>query len=120
MWRPTMFLLCLIAALSGTPLRQAEAASDFARSFGELGQGDVIETIDGGVGDDEEASVLKAGSDSYSLAATILLARADVCFTPISPVSFLLRIGDRGWVDLTGSFPARSDRRFAWLQRFLF
>src|SRR5262249_42015003 len=32
-WRPTMFLLCLIAALAGTPLRQAEAAGDLARSL---------------------------------------------------------------------------------------
>ncbi len=120
MWRLTMFLLCLIAALSGTPLRQAEAASDFARSFGEFGQGDVIETIDGGVGDDEEASVLKAGSDSHSLAATIWLAMADVYFTAPSPVSFLARIGDRGRADLTGSFPASAGRRFAWLQCFLF
>jgi hypothetical protein len=49
-----MFFLCLIAAVAGTPLRQAEAASDFARAFGELGQGNVLETIDGGVGDDKE------------------------------------------------------------------
>ena len=38
MWRLTMFLLCLIAAVSGTPLRQAEAANDFARSIGESGK----------------------------------------------------------------------------------
>ena len=30
MWRPTMFLLCLIAAMAGSPLRQAEAAGDLA------------------------------------------------------------------------------------------
>ena len=51
-----MFLLCLIAALSGTPLRQAEAADDFARTFGECGQSDVLHTVDGGVGDDKEVS----------------------------------------------------------------
>jgi len=120
MWRLTMLLLCLIAALSGTPLRQAEAANDFARSFGEFGQGDIIETIDGGVGDDEEASILKAGGDTHSLVATILLAMADVCFTPPSPVSSLPKIGDRRRADLTDSLPASSDRRFAWLQCFLF
>src|SRR5947209_894402 len=56
-WRSTMLLLCLIAALSGTPLRQAEASSDFARSRAEPGQ-DHVETIDGGVGDDAEVAVL--------------------------------------------------------------
>ena len=63
MWRSTMLLLCLIAVLSGTPLRQAEAASDFARSRAELGQ-DHVETIDGGVGDDAEVAVLKDGGDT--------------------------------------------------------
>jgi len=120
MWRLTMFLLCLIAALSGTPLRQAEAANDFARSFGESGQGDVIETIDGGVGDDKEASILKASGDTHSLVAPILLALAEVCFTPAIPVSSLPNVDDRRRAKLSGSPPVRSDRRFAWLQCFLF
>ena len=120
MWRLTMFLLCLIAALSGTPLRQAEAANDFARYFGEFGQGDVIETIDGGVGDDKEASILKAGGDAHALAATILLAMADVHFTPFLSVAYLPNIGDHRQADLSGSLPTNSERRFAWLQCFLF
>src|SRR6516164_4806962 len=80
MWRLTMFLMCLVAALCGTPLRQAEAASDFARSIAEFGQGDVVEPIDGGVGDDQETSILKAGDTTDSLTATILPAMADVGF----------------------------------------
>jgi hypothetical protein len=60
-----MILLCLIAALSGTPLRHAEAASDFARSRAGLGQNHV-EAIDGGVGDDAEVAVLKDGGDNWS------------------------------------------------------
>jgi hypothetical protein len=36
----------LYAALSGTRLRQAEAANDLARSYGEFGQGDAVQTID--------------------------------------------------------------------------
>jgi len=60
-WRPTMLLLCLIAALAGSPLRQAEAAGDLARSLAELDGGDVIEAIDGGVGDDAGESILTAG-----------------------------------------------------------
>ena len=66
MWRHLMLVLCLIAASSGTPLRQAEAASDFARSLAELGEGHV-ETIDGGVGDDAEIAVMKAGSGTHRL-----------------------------------------------------
>lgn len=31
MWRPVIYLLCPIALVAGTPLRQAEAASDFLR-----------------------------------------------------------------------------------------
>ena len=121
MWRLTMFLLCLIAALSGTPLRQAEAANDFARSFGELwARASVIETIDGGVGDDAEASILKAGGDTHSLPATILLAMADVHFTSPILASSLPNIGDRRRADLLGVLPASSARRFAWLQCFLF
>jgi hypothetical protein len=88
-WRLTMFLPCLIAALSRTPLRQAEAADDFARSIAELGRGDVIETLDGGVGVDTEASILKAGSDTHFLSATILQAMADVDLTPPVTASFL-------------------------------
>ena len=44
--------LALLAALSGTPLRQAEAASDFARSAAEWLQAGSVEEPDGGVGDD--------------------------------------------------------------------
>jgi hypothetical protein len=119
MWRLTMFLLCLIAALSGTPLRQAEAADDFARSIGELGQGDVIETIDGGVGDDIEASILKAASDTHVLSATFLLATADVHFTPLI-TAFLPNIGDGRSPDLSSLLAITSDRWFAWIQCFLF
>lgn len=119
MWRLTMLALCLIAALSGTLLRQAEAADDFARSLGELGQGHVIEIVDGGVGDDTEASILKAGGDTHSLTATILVA-ADVHFTPLIPILSTSNLGDRRQVSLSGLLPASSGRRFAWLQCFLF
>ncbi len=120
MLRLTMFLLCLVAALSGTPLRQAEAANDFVRSFGEYGQGDVIETIDGGVGDDEEACILEPAGDAHSLAATILLAKAHVHFMPSLSVSSLPNIGDYRRAGLSGSLPTNSERRFAWVQCFLF
>ena len=120
MWRLTMFMLCLIAALSGTPLRQAEAADDFARTFGECGQEDALHTVDGGVGDDKEVSILKAGGDWQSLPSTILLATVDVHFSSLIPSSFLPKLGDRGQTDLLGLLPASASRRFAWLQCFLF
>lgn len=121
MWRLTMFLLCLIAALSGTPLRQAEAANDFVRSFGgEFEHGDVLQTVDGGVGDDAEVSILKPSTDTQSFPATILLAMPVVHFNSELPSSFLPKIGGRGPVDLRGLLPAGSARRCAWLQCFLF
>ena len=120
MWRLTMFLLCLIAALSGTPLRQAEAADDFARAFGECGQGDALHTVDGGVGDDKEVSILKAGGDTQSLPATILLSTADFNFASLLPASFLPKFGGRRHADVSGLLPVSSARRFAWLQCFLF
>ena len=66
MWRPTMSLMCLIAALSGTPLRQAEAAHDFSHAIAEVGVGDVVDETDGGVGDDAGDTILKAGNDAGS------------------------------------------------------
>jgi hypothetical protein len=114
-----MFLLCLIAALSGTPLRQAEAAEDFARSLGEMTQGHVLEAIDGGVGDDSDASILKAGPDAHSLTAmvSVLMETVEV---QLSPVSSLPNIGDRRRAEVSSPPPASGDRRFAWLQCFLF
>jgi hypothetical protein len=55
-----MRLLCLIAAMSGVPLRQAEAASDFVRALGALADaGAALAEPDGGVGDDQAETVLK-------------------------------------------------------------
>ena len=59
MWRFTMFFSCLIAALAGSPLRQAEAAGDLGLA-GRRVVGDVIETVDGGVGDDAGETTLTA------------------------------------------------------------
>jgi hypothetical protein len=120
MWRLSMFLLCLIAALSGTPLRQAEAADDFVRAIGELGQGDVIETLDGGVGDDTEVSILTAGSGTHFLSPTAFLAAADVHLPPLITASSLSNIGDHRRTGLSGLQAVSSGRWFAWSQCFLF
>jgi hypothetical protein len=120
MWRPTMFVLSLIAALAGTPLREAEAANDFARSFGENGHGDAIETIDGGVGDDTEVTILKAAGNTQSLTAMNLLVMVDDQIMPSIAIISVSHTGGRRWSDPPGSLPACCGRRFAWLQRFLF
>ena len=55
--RRSMFLLSLIAALSATPLRLAEAAADQARDRAEPGVVGGVEAPDGGVGDDSDATI---------------------------------------------------------------
>jgi hypothetical protein len=62
-------LLCLILAFAGQPLRQAEAAGDFARALAHLAAGGTIEMIDGGVGDDPGEATLKAGSSEVATPA---------------------------------------------------
>jgi hypothetical protein len=114
-----MLLLCLIAALSGTPLRQAEAASDFARSRAELGQ-DHIEMIDGGVGDDVEVAVMKDGGDTPSFQANIPLATADGLLTPLLPLMFSPGFGQRCPPGQAATLSPGSDRCHAWLQCLLF
>jgi hypothetical protein len=54
-------LICLIAALSGPVLRQAEAAGDLARQIAELGDAGSAEKPDGGVGDEPESALLRVG-----------------------------------------------------------
>jgi hypothetical protein len=49
-------LLCLLASLTGTPLRQSEAADDLSRALAKLFLPATIETPDGGVGDDSEVA----------------------------------------------------------------
>ncbi len=119
MWRLTMFLLCLTAAFSGTLLRQAEAASDFERARGEILHGNVIELIDGGVGDDSGATITRAGGNTHLSPATGLLAPAATVFPPPSRDSSLPILDDRRWAELLTSLPAGYARRHAWLQCFL-
>jgi hypothetical protein len=115
-----MLLLCLISALSGTPLRQAEAASDFARSLAGLREGHV-EVIDGGVGDDVEVAVLKSGSDTQALRAMTPLTTAEGFLTPYLPAAWSLPgLGQRHPFDRAATPPTASIRRQAWLQCFLF
>ena len=84
------------------------------------GHGDHIETVDGGVGDDKEASILKAGGDTHSLAATICWRWRTSTSLRSIPVSSLPRYWRSSQADLLGLLPTCSARRFAWLQCFLF
>jgi hypothetical protein len=120
-----MVLLCLIAALSGTPLRQAEAASDFARACAALlDSSGTIVLPDGGVGDDRGETTLRGdGSpDVVSLPnwcwdrlAEIDAPPLAVIPLPAQPVrsSFPHRRGRAIWL------PSDANQRHAWLQLFL-
>jgi len=114
-----MFLLCLIAALSGTPLRQGEAASDFARSLAESEGGQIVEMIDGGVGDDSGATILNASGDTHSAPATIP-ASADGMVPPLVSGLSPSVTDDRRRANRTAWLTAGPVPRQAWLQCFLF
>jgi hypothetical protein len=112
--RRLMFLLSLVAALTGTPLRLAEAAHDMACALAESGGGDVIEVPDGGVGDDSDATIK---SDSILAFVTILFAvLIFLCFflAPQTSWRVLQRRADRP-PRLVASLP----QRLALLECFL-
>lgn len=111
--RRLMFTLSLIAVLSATPLRQAEAAHDFACAVGDPDEGTEIEVPDGGVGDDSDATI-RASITSAPTTFTFLE------ITPPDPDRLLLRLRlthGREWP------PPRPEvrllRRLADLQSFL-
>jgi hypothetical protein len=116
-----MFLLCLIAALAGSPLRQAEAAGDLARSLAELDGGDVIEVIDGGVGDDAGESILTTGGRARAGATSEPPAIDHGPFPPRASTESLPP-GDADSRSPHPAGPLTSDpaRRYAWLQAFRF
>ena len=114
-WRPLMFLLCLVAASSGTPLRQAEAADDIARTL--AGSGDSgIEAVDGGVGDDSGETVVVRGGPGHAIADAIPPAPPYLIAPPPSPIGR----GEHRTDGRDAPPPMGSARRHAWLQRLLF
>jgi hypothetical protein len=114
-----MLLLCLIAALSGTPLRQAEAAGDFARAWVDVGPGHV-ETIDDGVGDDADVAILKDGGDAPNVGAILPPTAAEPLSAPPRLSMSSTAFGQRCPIDPAAALPPGSARRHAWLQCFLF
>ena len=113
------FMFCLIAALSGTPLRQAEAASDFARSHAESPREGDIETIDGGVGDDSGATIHKNDGVEQTRAGDQPSAGWHV----IAPAVAATDLSNAHWQLRSAPWASTSSttaRRRAWLQCFRF
>ena len=111
-------LLILVAALTGTPLRQAEAAGDLGRSLRELVQPANMEEPDGGVGDDSGVGTLSTShaialADPFTLATPFRLAPTSIGLPITAGGEDALR--ERVWCP---SNPPNC--RHAWLQIFLF
>jgi hypothetical protein len=118
--RRSAVFLCLLAALTGTPLRQAEAAADFARSLAELTVAVNLEEVDGGVGDDTETATWKPvgpAADSVSISRTSWSE-----LLPQSPRDLIRPTPDRS-CHRPGRITERlttDGQRHAWLQVYLF
>src|SRR4051794_30591910 len=110
-----MFLMALIAALSGTPLRQVEAASDLARSIAELGDGNIAEETDGGVGDDAHVALAADDDSDHSPDAWDGGLLAPTSLRCLIPQAGLYRPARE-----SSPPPTCPGRRQAWLQCFLF
>jgi hypothetical protein len=110
-------LMTLIAALTGTPLRQTEAADDLCRSMIELLQTANIETPDGGVGDDSEVGTL-SGPHTCSLADPLTSA-APLLLPPVSAGSPATPGEVEALREAVWWPPNPPNVRHAWLQTFL-
>lgn len=111
-------LMTLIAALTGTPLRQAEAADDFCRSMIELLQPANIEIPDGGVGDDSGVGTL-SGPHTCSL-ADVLTSTAWHPLPPVSAESPATPAEIEALKEVVWWPPNPPNVRHAWMQSFLF
>jgi len=111
-------LMTLIAALTGTPLRQAEAAADLCRSMFELHQTTDVEVPDGGVGDDSGVGTLSALFTSNLadlFASTVSLLLPPVSAEPPVTPDEIEALREVVWWP-----PNPPNVRHAWLQSFLF
>ena len=108
-----MFLLSLVAALCGSPLRLAEAAEDFAEALSERDDRPMVEQLDGGVGDDPELAIKSAAKPLVSTDCPDAGPAAwDLSNLP-------LRIPSARLAEIRPAPPPGVPRRLAWLQRFL-
>jgi hypothetical protein len=119
MCRPTLFTMCLFAALSGSLLRQAEAASDFVRFVAGFEDRQDIEQIDGAIGDDSGATILRASSPN----ALRVMQPSNSLDVPLPPIPHIVSLavgGNRGKTKGVATLFVGSVRKHAWLERFLF
>jgi hypothetical protein len=117
MWRLAA-LMTVVAALTGTPLRQAEAAVDLCRSLFESRQSASIEIPDGGVGDDSGVGTLSTLHTSSladpSASTALLLLPPASAGAPATPLE-IEALREVVW------WPQNPPNvRHAWLQTFLF
>jgi hypothetical protein len=115
-------LLCLVAAISGTLFRQAEAAADLARTVAELADAGSAEEPDGGVGDEPESALPRGGAtwagavvhpeEGPALGDLIMSALPGSTGTALTPIWRANPCVDR--------LPDRGSRRQAQLGPFLF
>ena len=109
----------LLAALAGTPLRQAEAADDLSRSLAELVQPAHIESLDGGIGDDAEVGTLEDTGQGDLEPGSDAQPFADALMTPLFPQHSPVHEALRSLQRVHGP-PDPPSRRLAVLQVFLF
>ncbi len=119
MCRLMMFATCLIATLSGTPLRLAEAANDFARCVADRDERQNIETIDGGVGDDSGTAILRT-SGHQSPDAMAPPAQPDGPVAMLLPIVLPTSAGHQSASVPIAALSPGSVPKHVWLQRFLF
>jgi hypothetical protein len=117
MWRLAA-LLSLLAAFSGTPLRQMEAAADLSRSLACLFQPGHLGAPDGGVGDD--SGVVTLSEIHADFAADSLLAADPFILPPVLGITVLSPVETEGLRERAWWPPAPPNVRHAWLQIFLF
>ena len=111
----TMLLMCLIAAVSGTPLRQAEAASDLARALADWKARRRIEVPDGGVGDDSDATIKANNGDVPARSPYLLMSARVAQALPLGPASRLFEVAGPS----SAAADASLSLRLARLQCFL-
>src|SRR4051794_15697101 len=108
-------LLCLLVALTGTPLRQAEAADDLSRALAGFFQPADIEPLDGGVGDDSGVGTLETFDPGSVNLGRDVEPSAVAPLQPLVPSHFD-PCQARRWRERVPWPPTPGSRHHAWLQ----
>ncbi|WP_435021035.1 hypothetical protein TA3x_002151 [Tundrisphaera sp. TA3] len=108
--------IALLVAITGTPLRQAEAASDLSRSLAGLFEPADVEPLDGAVGDDSGDGTLTASHGPQADAPPV----AGLSFLPPPSSTVRTPAAEEGLWERAWWPQAPPRRRHAWLQVFRF